>query len=172
MALSDLGELEATDAHKNGGQPFWRRSWKIDVAISPYSWTPPRVRSPVQMMISVRAGRIASTCFRESERVTCEEVTGDRDRRVAVTEIVHAQRRQPRRRADGVPCLAHRGRPALGRREHPRAVRAPGPRREHGVDRVPAVWHGDSWMIPLLPIKSTSYGADQQSWGGDVGGIL
>ena len=41
----------------------------------------------------------------------------------------------------------------------------------YGADRVPADWHGDSWMIPLVPIKSTSYGADQQIWGGDVGGI-
>ena len=32
--------------------------------MSPQSWMPPLMRRPVQMMISVRAGRIAFTSFR------------------------------------------------------------------------------------------------------------
>ena len=54
----------------------------------------------------------------------------DRDRRERVAEIVNAQPRQPRRRADRVPCLVHRYRPAAGRREHPGAVGPPLLRRE------------------------------------------
>ena len=55
----------------------------------------------------------------------------DRDRRMAMTEIVNAQRPQPRRCADRVPFPVHRCRSAAGRREHPGAV---GPARPRGQD--------------------------------------
>ena len=45
-------------------QPFCLRSQSNPVETEPQYCTPPRVRSPVQTMISVRAGRIASTAFR------------------------------------------------------------------------------------------------------------
>ena len=48
---------------EGAGQPRWRRSAKMPVAAEPQYWTPPLDRSPVQMMISVRAGRISLTAF-------------------------------------------------------------------------------------------------------------
>ncbi len=54
------------DVREKAAQPLWRRSWKIPVAMSPQICRPPLVRSPVQMMISVRPGRIASTSSRET----------------------------------------------------------------------------------------------------------
>ena len=43
----------------------------------------------------------------------------DRDRRVRMPETVNAVPRQYHRRADRVPCLVHRDRPAAWRAEHP-----------------------------------------------------
>ena len=44
--------------------PRWRRSQNMPRAIDPQTCMPPRVLSPVQMMISVQAGRSSFTAFR------------------------------------------------------------------------------------------------------------
>ena len=46
----------------------------------------------------------------------------DRDRRMAMAQIVNAERPQPRRCADRLPCLVQRDRCAVQRREHPRML--------------------------------------------------
>ena len=151
MALSrSEGQIEATDARlaagvpagspQEGHQPFWRRSWKIDVAMSPYSCTPPWVRSPVQMMISVRAGRIPARCgenptalpFQRSENPPCwlRQPDGPRSRlgiaeeEMALPVVRPSQRQDLALAASGQQKKADDGdpfrRPALMRRQRRR----------------------------------------------------
>ena len=66
ILLNSWGERKMWTSRGAGGQPFCLRSMPRPIASQPQICTPPRVLSPVQMMISVRPGRIASACLRET----------------------------------------------------------------------------------------------------------